>query len=257
MKISVTIITLNEEKNLSRCIQSVEGLADEIIVVDSGSKDQTCQIASSLGAQVVRRSWTNYSDQKNFAASKASNNWILSLDADECLSSDLRRELLKLKNMSPLAAAYEFPRKACYLGRWICHSGWYPDYKVRLYSYNKGRWVGNFVHESLSCNGPITRLKGNLLHYTCNSISDHVHGVDRYTTLAAQDLSEQRIKSSFIQIVCEPFISFWGTYILKFGFLDGSHGFLIAAFSAYYTFLKYSKLWDICRKKNINDSSFQ
>jgi len=257
MKISVTIITLNEEENLSRCLQSVQGLADEIIVVDSGSKDQTCQIASSWGAQVVKRGWTNYSDQKNFAACSANNDWILSLDADECLSSDLRQELLAVKNMSSSVVAYEFPRKACYLGRWISHGGWYPDYKVRLYKRNQGRWVGDFVHERLSCDGTVNRLNGNLLHYTCSSISEHAHGVSVYTTLAAQDLNQRGSKRSIIQIILGPFISFWSTYILKCGFLDGFHGFLIAVFSAYYTFLKYSKLWDICRKQHKNNSSFQ
>ena len=241
MKISVTIITLNEKENLSRCLQSVEGLADEIIVVDSGSKDQTCEIASALGAQVVKRDWTNYSDQKNFAAYSANNDWILSLDADECLSPDLRQELLAIKEVpSSSVVAYEFPRRACYLGRWISHGGWYPDYKVRLYKRNQGRWVGDFVHERLSYDGTVNRLNGNLLHYTCSSISEHAHGVDVYTTRGS--------KSSIMQIVLGPIISFWSTYIIKCGFLDGFHGFLIAVFSAYYTFLKYSKLWDICRK---------
>lgn len=249
MKISVTIITLNEKENLSRCLQSVEGLADEIIVVDSGSKDQTCEIASALGAQVVKRDWTNYSDQKNFAAYSANNDWILSLDADECLSPDLRQELLAIKEVpSSSVVAYEFPRRACYLGRWISHGGWYPDYKVRLYKRNQGCWVGDFVHESLSYDGVVKRLNGNLLHYTCSSISEHAHGVDVYTTLAAQDLKQRGSKSSIMQIVLGPIISFWSTYIIKCGFLDGFHGFLIAVFSAYYTFLKYSKLWDICRK---------
>lgn len=247
MRISATVITLNEEKYLSRCLESIRGVADELIVVDSGSQDETCNIAARWGARIYNRNWTNYSDQKNFAAAKASHDWILSLDADECLSQSLRQQLLQVKAQAGLFAAYEFPRRTCYLGSWIRHCGWYPDYKRRLYRRQYGKWVGDFVHEHLSCDGSVGRLEGDLLHYTCDSVSDHACRVEKYTGLAALDLQARGIKSGFLKILGSPVAAFLSSYCLKAGFLDGLRGFLISAFAAYYNFLKYSKLWDLQR----------
>ena len=182
MKISATVITLNEQRHIRQCLESLQGIADEMIVVDSGSQDATLKIAAELGAKTFVREWTNYSDQKNFASSLAQHEWILSLDADECLSSSLRQDILQAKENSTQAVAFEFPRKAFYLGRWIEHSGWYPDHKVRLFLKNKARWEGRFVHETLRTDGPIVRLPGDLLHYSCESISEHLRTLDRYTT---------------------------------------------------------------------------
>ncbi len=247
MMISATIITLNEEEHVGRCLESVLGVADEVIVVDAGSQDQTCAIAARLGARVFKRGWTNYSDQKNFAASQASHDWILSLDADECLSDRLRQQLIAVKANPEKANAYEFPRRAFYLGRWIRHCGWYPDHKVRLYRRQQGQWKGDFVHEHLSCNGPVVRLKGDLLHYTCDSVSDHACRVEKYTTLAAQDLQRKGTRSGPLKIVGSSVAAFLISYSLKAGFLDGFRGLLISVFAAYYNFLKYSKLWDLQR----------
>lgn len=247
MMISATIITLNEEEHIGRCLKSVQGVADELVVVDAGSQDQTCTIAARLGARVLRRDWTNYSDQKNFAASQASHDWILSLDADECLSDLLRQQLLTVKANPGRADAYEFPRRTFYLGRWIRHCGWYPDHKVRLYRRERGQWQGAFVHEHLSCDGSVVRLKGDLLHYTCDSVSDHACRVGKYTTLAAQDLLDRGRRSGPLKLVLSPLAAFMSSYFLKAGFLDGFRGLLISTFSAYYNFLKYSKLWDLQR----------
>ena len=247
MRVSVTVITLNEEKHLGRCLESVRGIADEVIVVDAGSRDRTCAVAARWGARVFKRNWTNYSDQKNFAAAQASHQWILSLDADECLSQPLRQQLLELKTHPEPADAYEFPRRTFYLGRWIRHCGWYPDRKPRLYRRGRGRWVGDFVHERLSCRGPVGRLEGDLLHYTCDSVSDHARRVGNYTSLAARDLQARGKRSGPLKILGSPVAAFLGTYCFKAGFLDGLQGLLISAFAAYYNFLQYSKLWDLQR----------
>ena len=221
VQISATIITLNEEDNLERCIHSLKGIVDEIIIVDSGSQDRTLEIAADCGARVFTRAWTNYSEQKNYAASQASSDWILSLDADECLSLELNGEIAELKAAGARADAYQFPRMAFYLGRWIKHSGWYPDYKVRLYQKNKATWQGSFVHEALFVNGTVGRLKGNLFHYTCNSLSEHLVRLDRYTTLAAQELYSKGKSGSFFQLMFSPALTFVRTFLFKSGFRDG------------------------------------
>ena len=249
MRISATIITLNEEMRLARCLESIQGIADEIIVVDSESVDNTREIAESHGARVFGRQWTNYSDQKNFASRQASHDWILSLDADECLSSSLREALVALKKGNSLAEAYAFRRLAFYLGRWIYHSGWYPDYKTRLYLKEKAHWEGQFVHETLVVDGRISRIEADLLHYTCESVSAHARSVERYTTLAAQDLWTLGRRSTFPILLGSALGAFMKGYLLERGFLDGMQGCLIATFAGYYNFLKYAKLWELERKK--------
>ena len=191
MKISATIITYNEERNISRAIESLR-CVDEIVVVDSGSSDRTVEIAAKLGARVIDRAWEGYSSQKNFAADQANHDWILSIDADEALSELLEAEIWRLKKNGPTHDAYAMPRLAQYLGRWILHSGWYPDRKVRLYHRRKATWTGDFVHETLSVSGRTAGLEAKLLHFTCDSLSEHLRTLDRYTTLAAEQLIEQR-----------------------------------------------------------------
>jgi glycosyltransferase involved in cell wall biosynthesis len=245
MKISATVITLNEQRHIRQCLESLQGIADEMIIVDSGSQDATLKIAAELGAKTFVREWTNYSDQKNFASSLAQHEWILSLDADECLSSPLRQNILQAKENLTQAVAFEFPRKAFYLGRWIEHSGWYPDYKVRLFLRNKARWEGRFVHESLRIDGPVVRLPGDLLHYSCESISEHLGTLDRYTTLAAEDLWHRQKRSGWIHLMSSAFAAFMKTYWLKQGFRDGMQGFVIACFASYYNLVKHAKLWEL------------
>jgi len=245
MKISATVITLNEQRHIRQCLESLQGIADEMIVVDSGSQDATLKIAAELGAKTFVHEWTNYADQKNFASSLAQHEWILSLDADECLSSSLRQDILQAKKATSQAVAFEFPRKAFYLGRWIEHSGWYPDHKERLFLKSKARWVGRFVHESLHIDGPVVRLPGDLLHYSCESISEHLRTLDRYTTLAAEDLWHRQKRSGWTDLLGSAFAAFVKTYWLKQGFRDGMQGFVIACFAGYYNFVKHAKLWEI------------
>ena len=241
MKVSATIITYNEERNLSRALESLR-CADEIVVVDSGSSDRTVEIAQRLGARVIESTWQGYAKQKNFAADSASHDWILSLDADESLSEALEAEIWRLKKTGPQFDAYTMPRLAQYLGKWIRHSGWYPDRKVRLYDRRKAQWVGEYVHESVAVNGTVGHLDANLLHFTCESLSEHMKTMDRYTTLAAEQLVESGRTVTWWRLIFEPPWTFFRSYILKLGFLDGVEGLAIANMAALYNFLKYAKV---------------
>jgi glycosyltransferase involved in cell wall biosynthesis len=240
VKISATIITLNEERNLARAIESLR-CVDEIVVVDSGSNDRTVEIAEKLGARVVESQWPGYANQKNLAAHQAAYDWILSLDADESVSEALEAEIWRLKKSGPQFDAYTMPRLAQYLGRWIRHSGWYPDRKIRLYDRRKATWEGAFVHETLKVHGRIGHLEGNLLHFTCDSLSQHLRTMDGYTTLAAEQLVSTGVKPTWSQMILIPPWTFVQSYFLKLGFLDGLEGLAIAYMAAFYNFLKYAK----------------
>ncbi|HYW47281.1 MAG TPA: glycosyltransferase family 2 protein [Bryobacteraceae bacterium] len=240
MKITATIITLNEERNIARALESLR-CADEILIVDSGSVDRTIELAEKLGVRVIEAGWRGFAGQKNWAAEQARNDWILSLDADEALSEALEAEIWNLKKAGPRFDAYTMPRMARYLGRWILHSGWYPDRKVRLYNRNKAKWVGDFVHESVEVTGRLGHLESNLLHFTCESLSEHLKTMDRYTTLAAQELAARRVKVPLSRLILDPAWTFVKTYFIQRGFLDGLEGLIISHMAALYTFLKYSK----------------
>ena len=240
MKITATIITLNEERNIVRAIESLP-CADEILVVDSGSTDRTIELAEKQGVRVIEAGWLGYAAQKNWAAQQASFDWILSLDADEAVSQALEAEIMSLKKSGVRHDAYTMPRLARYLGRWIYHSGWYPDRKVRLYHRDKAEWVGEFVHESVQAGGRMGHLEGNILHFTCDSLSEHLRTLDRYTTLAAQEIAARKMKVPLWRLILDPAWTFVKTYFVRRGFLDGFEGLTIAYMAAFYTFLKYSK----------------
>jgi glycosyltransferase involved in cell wall biosynthesis len=240
MKVTATIITLNEERNIARAIESLR-CCDEILVLDSGSTDRTVELAEKFGARVIEWGWDGYANQKNRAADLAQNDWILSLDADEALSESLEAEIWQVKKNGPAFDAYTMPRLAQYLGRWILHCGWYPDRKVRLYDRRKGKWEGDFVHESVKVNGRAGHLEGNILHFTCESISEHLKTMNNYTTLAAEELVSRKQKIPLSKLIFDPFWTFVRTYFLQRGFLDGVEGLTIAYMAAFYTFLKYAK----------------
>jgi glycosyltransferase involved in cell wall biosynthesis len=240
MKITATIITCDEERNIARAVESLR-CVDEILVVDSGSVDRTVELARNLGARVIEANWRGFSAQKNWAAEQASNDWILSLDADEALSEALEGEIWNLKKTGPRHDAYTMPRLARYLGRWILHSGWYPDRKVRLYHRQKASFTESLVHESVEVRGKVGRLENNILHFTCESLSEHVKTMDRYTTLAAQELAARKVKIPLSKLVADPAWNFLKAYFIQRGFLDGPEGLIIAHMAAFYTFLKYSK----------------
>jgi glycosyltransferase involved in cell wall biosynthesis len=240
MRISATIITFNEERNIARAMESLR-CCDEIVVVDSGSVDRTVEIARNFGARVVEEPWRGYAAQKNFAATQATYDWVLSIDADEALSEGLEAEIWQLKKTGPDCDAYTMPRLAQYLGKWIFHSGWYPDRKIRLFHRAKAKWVGDFVHESVSVDGRIGHLQGNLLHFTCSSLSEHLKTMDTYTTLAAQQMVSLGRRVGYAQLLLDPIWTFWKTYLFKLGFLDGFEGLAIAYMAALYNFLKFAK----------------
>jgi glycosyltransferase involved in cell wall biosynthesis len=240
-RLSACLITLNEEENLPRALASLTGIADEIVVVDSGSTDRTEEIARQNGAVFFSRVWTNYADQKNFAAECASNDWILSLDADEELSSALQTSLLAWKKQAPEFSVCEMARRTWYLGAWIRHSGWYPDFQRRLYRRDSAEFYG-IIHESLRFEGKPGRLSGDLLHYTVRSFDEHQANVERYTTLAAQQMFGQgKRKWRGALWLATPW-SWFQNFVLRGGFLDGYRGALIAQMAARSVRLKYAKL---------------
>lgn len=241
MKLSAAIVTLNEEERLPRALRSLD-FCDEILVVDSGSTDRTVEIARAAGARVETRSWPGYAAQKNAAASLASHDWILSLDADEELSPELRAEIESLHaGGDPPFRAYSFPRRARYLGRWIRASGWYPDRKIRLYDRRAARWEGDYVHEAVRADGPVGRLEGDLLHYTCDSIEEHLRTLNRYTSLAAAEQRARGRRPVWTNLTLSPLWAFWRTWLFRGGFRDGFPGFIIAVTAAFYVFTKYAK----------------
>jgi glycosyltransferase involved in cell wall biosynthesis len=189
----------------------------------------------------VEASWHGYAAQKNIAAELAAHDWVLSLDADESLSEALEAEIWQIKKSGPKFDGYTVPRLAQYLGRWILHSGWYPDRKIRLFNRAKAKWIGDFVHESVRVDGAVGHLQSNLLHFTCSSISEHLRTMDRYTTLAAQEIASRQENISVARILLDPPWTFFQTYFLKCGFLDGIEGLAIAYMAAFYNFAKYSK----------------
>jgi glycosyltransferase involved in cell wall biosynthesis len=243
---SVCTITLNEERNLPRALASVRGVADEIVVVDCGSKDRTKEIARALGAKVITRAWTDFAEQKNAAAEAASNDWILSLDADEELSPKLRNSLLEWKQEEPEFAVYELSRRVWYLGAWIKHSGWYPDYQWRLYRRNAARFQG-IVHESLRFEGKRGRLAGDLFHYTMNSFAEHEDKVERYTTLAARQMFDSGKRSWRAAMWLASPWTWFTTFVVRGGVLDGYRGWRISRMAARSVWLKFKKLGKLIR----------
>ncbi len=249
MKITATVITFNEEHNIAKALESLSW-ADEIVVVDSESTDRTVEIARRFTDRVFVRPWPGYSAQKNFAAEQARNDWIFSLDADERVSPELAEEIEELKlSDSPEPAAFEMPRLTFYLGRWIKHSGWHPDYKLRLYDRKRARWRGDYVHETLEVDRRVQRIKGNIVHYTVRNASEHHLRMDRYTTLAAEQLFSQGKHVSVGSLLFYPAVVFLRSYIFKLGFLDGIPGLAIARFAAHYEFLKNLKLWEMRKER--------
>jgi glycosyltransferase involved in cell wall biosynthesis len=233
--ITGTIITFNEEDRIAEAIASL-ACCDEVIVVDSGSTDRTCEIALARGARVISRTWEGYSKQKNFAAWSASNDWILSLDADERVSVELSAEIVQWKRTNPDAEAVSMPRRVFYLGQWIGHSGWYPDRKIRLYDRRRAQWEGDFVHESMKVDGRVDLFDSDLLHFPYRNFQDHLSRIDRYTQLASEAARKKGKRSNPIKLVFGPLAAFLSSFVAHAGFLDGWRGLLIAWMGARYVF---------------------
>lgn len=242
-KLSVVIITLNEEKNIARCLRSVEGLTDDIVVIDSGSTDLTLNICQTFGVKFHTSEWLGYAETKNYGNSLAIYPLILSLDADEALSEELRHSIIEvLKNQK--APAYSMNRLTNYCGHWVKHCGWYPDKKIRLFNKDAAYWSGSLVHEAIKfINGHnVIHLKGDILHYSYYTIADHVAQANKYTDLTAKKAFEEKKRVTIFHVLISPVVKFLRDYFLKAGFLDGYYGFVICRISAFATFLKYSKL---------------
>lgn len=246
-KLSVTIITLNEENNIRDALESVKW-ADEIVVVDSGSSDKTVYICKEYTDKVFYNSWPGHIAQKNFAIDKSTHHWILSIDADERVTPELAGEIKEVLK-DPKAYAYAVPRHVFYLGRWIDHSGWYPDYKVRLFNKDKGRWGGINPHDEVVVDGRSECLNGDLIHYSYKDISHHVNTINNFTSIGAEEYLKLGKRGSPWDMVSRPIGTFLKKYLLKQGFRDGLPGFIIAVSSAYYVFLKYAKLWELANIK--------
>lgn len=242
--ITAVIITQNEERNIERCLNSLDGVADEVVVVDSGSTDRTEQICSRRGARFVSHAWEGYSGQKNFADGLATHPWTLSIDADEALSVGLRRSLLRLKRkgMAP-DAVYAVNRLTNFCGRWINHCGWYPDRKVRLWPTGSARWEGD-IHEEVRFEGERRTevLEGDLLHFSYNEIDDLARRQPRYYRLAAAEAAAAGRRAGIADIMLKPLWTFVRDYVVRGGFRDGLAGFVVCRMNAHYTFMKYTTL---------------
>ncbi len=253
-QISVTIISFNEEENIHRAIESVKW-ANEVLLIDSGSTDRTVEIAKGLGAKVISNPWPGYGQQKNFAQQNAKNDWVLNIDADEVVSTDLAEEiqdtLAKISEGELHSQGFYFPRKTFYLGKWIRYGGWYPNYLVRFVNRNYARWTEPNVHEELKVSGSIGGLKNPLHHYAFSSIQDQVLTNLRFSKLGSQDLNRKGQKASLFRLIIKPIGKFFETYFIKRGFLDGLPGFIISVNAAHSMFLKYAYLFEVkIRREN-------
>jgi (heptosyl)LPS beta-1,4-glucosyltransferase len=254
VKLTVTVITRDESAHIAAALQSVSW-ADEIIVVDSRSTDDTVAIARKYATRVEVRDWPGYSAQKNYAAEIASNDWILSLDADERVTPELAGEIRQTLQGEPTARGYRIPRVTWYLGRWIRSTDWYPDFQLRLYDRRAGRWNGRRVHESVDLQGAPAFLRQELQHYAYRNIAHHLATIDRYTTLAAEQWLAEGRRTNGFEIFIHPRLAFLRNYLLRGGIQDGAAGLLVSKLNSYYVFLKFAKLWELQQRAEINPQS--
>jgi glycosyltransferase involved in cell wall biosynthesis len=239
--LSAIIITKNEEINLERCLRSVSWV-DEIIVVDSGSTDSTIEIAKSFKAKIFEPEWRGFGLTKQYALEHAGGDWILSIDADEEVSFTLKGEILQLMEKEPEKDGYFIPRKTQFLGRWILHSGWYPDLVLRLFRKSAGGFTSALVHEKVEVSGKTGRLHNPLMHYSYPTLEDYTRKLDHYSSLGAEELFQAGKRFSSYSLVVKPIVSFLRKLIWQRGWRDGWEGFLIAYLSSTGTLLKYAKL---------------
>jgi glycosyltransferase involved in cell wall biosynthesis len=246
IKISAVIITFNEERNIVRCLQSLEGIADEIVVVDSFSNDATEAFCKPYNVRILQHPFEGYMQQKSWACEQASFDYILSLDADEQLSEELRQSVLAVKKEWK-ADGFSFSRLNNYMGQWIKHCGWYPDTKIRLWDRRKGAWSGVNLHESIAMidNAAIIKLKGDLLHYSYYSIQQHLDQINKFSEIAATEGLESGKRANLFLAIFKSIWKFKRDYFFKLGFLDGYYGFVISSLSAYAVFIKYIKIREL------------
>jgi len=255
-KISACITAGNEEHKIRRCLESITW-ADEIVVVDSFSKDKTFDICREYTDRVYRHEWLGYIGQKNLIKDMAQYEWILFIDADEEISPELKEEILAELSSDSCAnyAGYRFPRMVHYLGKWIRHGDWYPDSKLRLFRKAKGQCSGVEPHDRVTVDGPVKSLKGDLHHYTYNSIGDQILAANKFSTITAQGWVKENRPFRLHHLLFRPPFRFLRSYILRLGFLDGMQGLIIASIISYSVFSKYAKLWELHRKKRLEEST--
>lgn len=247
MKITACIITLNEEDRLGDCLTSLADV-DEIVVVDSGSTDATRGIAEAAGARVVERDWPGHVEQKNRAVAMAAHDWVLCIDADERLSPELSAAIRALKRDGPgEVRGFEVNRHTEYLGRWINHGGWYPQWRMRLIDRRAGGWTGVNPHDRLEVSGPTARLDGDLRHHTYRDLSDHLRTIDNFTSIAARERRRAGRRFNPAMLVLAPLWRCFRMYVLRLGILDGRPGLVLAVMAGYYVFLKHAKLLELER----------
>ncbi len=245
--VTATVITLNESANIAAALESVRW-ADETVVVDAESTDDTVAIARRYTDRVMVKAWPGFVDQKNFAASQATHDWIFSLDADERVTPELAAEVRALVAAGPVHSGYEMPRVSHYLGRWIRSTDWYPDYQRRLYDRRRAAWAGRYVHESLQTEGDAGRLRGELQHYPYRDVSHHLRTIDRYSTLSARQMFEDGRRTGPLRMVLHADAAFLRNYVLRLGVRDGTAGLIVSLLNAYYVMLKFVKLWELCSR---------
>ena len=240
--ISAVVITLDEERNIERCLRSVAPFVAETLVVDSGSSDATVQVAARLGARVLHNAWPGYGPQKQFAVARATHDWVFSIDADEEVSPALAAEIAALDFALD---AYQVPRAVHYLGRWIRHGIWYPGYVTRLFRRDRGTFSDDAIHESVVVSGTTGRLRGDLLHYSYRDVGHHLEKMNEFTTLSAQKMFAERRRAGAFRLALLPPLEFLRAYAARGGILDGYPGLVVSLFHAYYVFLKYAKLREL------------
>ncbi len=245
MKISAKINIHNEEDNIAEVCETLDW-ADEIVIVDSDSTDRTVEIARRYTDNIYNREFRGYKDKHEFSDSMTTGDWIFWIDADERVTPELRASIEKLRRSDPatLPDGFRIARRTHYLGRWIEHSGWYPDYQMRLYRKAASYWDGVSPHETARVRGRVETLEGELLHYTKRNLSEHQTVLDSYTTLAAEYLHKHGKRARLLDLFILPLASFIRTYLVKQGFRDGVQGLIIAIFTAYSVFLKFAKVWE-------------
>ena len=242
-QLTVTVITRNESSNIAAALESVSW-ADEIVVVDAESADDTVAIARRFTPRVIVREWPGFVAQKNFAAAQACHDWILSIDADERVSPALADEIRAALRAEPAEAGFRVSRASFYLGRWLRSTDWYPDPQLRLYDRRRARWEGRYVHESVRADGRVGKLRGELLHYPYRDIAHHLQTMDRYTTLVANQAIEDGKTASIAGLLVRPPLAFLRNYILRLGIKDGRVGLVVSLLNSYYVFLKFAKIWE-------------
>jgi glycosyltransferase involved in cell wall biosynthesis len=244
VQLSVVIITFNEEKNIGRCLDSIQEIADDVVIVDSYSTDKTQQIAESKGARFISHPFEGHIEQKNWAITQAKYPYVLSLDADEALDEKLKKSILKIKNNWTYDGYYS-KRLTNYCGKWIYHCGWYPDKKLRLWDSRKGKWGGVNPHDKYELfegDKNTGELKGNILHYSYYTSEDHYKQVEYFTNIASKAYFKNKKNAPFYKLILNPIAKFTDHYLFRLGFLDGMAGYSISKISAYATYLKYKKI---------------